>query len=99
VREGSEHPAGPDAWRHMPEEHPLMRTALRVLSLDEVVQDVGIGFDVTPSTASLQKFSLPGGTEAIRSCISTKIFWRLSIPRRARGLASTTRPLRSCNTW
>jgi len=30
----------------MPEEHPLMRTALRVLSLDEVVQDVGIGFEV-----------------------------------------------------
>jgi uncharacterized protein YjeT (DUF2065 family) len=52
VREGTGHPAGPDAWRHMPEEHPLMRTALRVLSLDEVVQDVGIGFDVICDTVN-----------------------------------------------
>jgi len=52
VREGSGHPAGPDAWRHMPEEHPLMRTALRVLSLDEVVRDVGIGFDVMCDTVN-----------------------------------------------
>ena len=36
----------------MPEEHPLMRTALRVLSLDEVVQDVGIGFDVICDTVN-----------------------------------------------
>jgi uncharacterized protein YjeT (DUF2065 family) len=52
VREGTGHPAGPDAWRHMPEEHPLMRTALRVLSLDEVVRDVGIGFDVMCDTVN-----------------------------------------------
>ena len=36
VREGTGQAVGQDAWRHMPEEHPLMRTALRVLSLDEV---------------------------------------------------------------
>jgi predicted helicase len=36
----------------MPEEHPLMRTALRVLSLDEVVQDVGVGFDVMCDTVN-----------------------------------------------
>jgi predicted helicase len=35
-----------------PEEHPLMRTALRVLSLDEVVQDVGIGFEVMRDTVN-----------------------------------------------
>jgi hypothetical protein len=34
----------------MPEEHPLMRTALRVLSQPEVVRDVGIGFDVMCDT-------------------------------------------------
>jgi predicted helicase len=36
----------------MPEEHPLMRTALRVLTLDEVVNDVGIGFDVMRDTVN-----------------------------------------------
>jgi len=52
VREGTGGPVGPDAWQHMPEEHPLMRTALRVLSLDEVVRDVGIGFDVMRDTVN-----------------------------------------------
>lgn len=52
VREGTGHSAGADAWRHMPEEHPLMRTALRVLSLDEVVRDVGIGFTVICDTVN-----------------------------------------------
>lgn len=35
-----------NAWQHMPEEHPLMRAALRVLSQEEVSQEFGIGFDV-----------------------------------------------------
>lgn len=52
VREGTSRPTGLDAWQHMPEEHPLMRTALRVLSLDEVVADVGIGFDVMRDTVN-----------------------------------------------
>jgi hypothetical protein len=52
VREGTGEPAGPEAWRHMPDEHPLMRTALRVLSLDEVVRDVGIGFEVMCDTVN-----------------------------------------------
>jgi uncharacterized protein YjeT (DUF2065 family) len=52
VREGTGEPVGPDAWQHMPEEHPLMRTALRVLSLDEVVRDVGIGFEVMRDTVN-----------------------------------------------
>jgi hypothetical protein len=52
VREGTGRPVKPDAWQHMPEEHPLMRTALRVLTLDEVVQDVGIGFEVMCDTVN-----------------------------------------------
>lgn len=52
VREGTGQAVGTEAWQHMPEEHPLMRTALRVLSLDEVVHDVGIGFDVMRDTVN-----------------------------------------------
>lgn len=52
VREGIGAQVGPDAWQHMPEEHPLMRTALRVLSLPEVVEDVGIGFEVMCDTVN-----------------------------------------------
>lgn len=52
VREATTKPVGEDAWTHMPEEHPLMRTALRVLSLDEVARDVGVGFDVMRDTVN-----------------------------------------------
>lgn len=52
VREGTGQPVGTDAWEHMPEEHPLMRTALRVLSLPEVERDVGVGFDVMRDTVN-----------------------------------------------
>jgi hypothetical protein len=52
VREGTGRPAGPGAWDHMPREHPLMRTALRVLSQPEIVRDVGIGFDVMCDTVN-----------------------------------------------
>jgi len=52
VREGTGQAVGVDAWRHMPGEHPLMRTALRVLSLDEVWRDLGIGFDVMRDTVN-----------------------------------------------
>ena len=41
-----------DAWRHMPEEHPLMRAALRILSQEEVSQEIGIGFDVMRDTVN-----------------------------------------------
>lgn len=41
-----------DAWRHMPEEHPLMRAALRILSQEEVSQEFGIGFDVMRDTVN-----------------------------------------------
>jgi hypothetical protein len=52
VREATGQPVTPNAWEHMPEEHPLMRTALRVLSLPEVVRDVGIGFEVMCDTVN-----------------------------------------------
>lgn len=52
VREATEQAVGEDAWEKMPQEHPLMRTALRVLSLQEVVRDVGIGFEVMRDTVN-----------------------------------------------
>jgi hypothetical protein len=52
VREATGQPVAEDAWEHMPGEHPLMRTALRVLSLPEVVRDVGVGFDVMTDTVN-----------------------------------------------
>lgn len=52
VRESSAGPVGADAWSHMPDEHPLMQAALRVLSLPEVVRDIGIGFDVMRDTVN-----------------------------------------------
>lgn len=52
VREGTGHAVGPESWQEMPEEHPLMRTALRVLSQQEVVADVGVGFDVMRDTVN-----------------------------------------------
>lgn len=41
-----------NAYEQMPDEHPLMRTALRVLSLPEVAADVGIGFQVMLQTVN-----------------------------------------------
>ena len=46
VREAGDGPVGEDAWRQMPDEHPLMKAALRVLSEDEVTTQIGIGFEV-----------------------------------------------------
>jgi hypothetical protein len=69
VREGSGQAVGSDAWQHMPEEHPLMRTALRVLSLDEIVQDIGIGFEVMRDTVNSFApeilVAAPGGRDPI----------------------------------
>jgi hypothetical protein len=52
VRDATGEVVGANAWEHMPEEHPLMRTALRVLSLPEVVRDIGVGFDVMTDTVN-----------------------------------------------
>ena len=46
VREASDGPVGEDAWKQMPDEHPLLKAALRVLSEDEVTSQIGIGFEV-----------------------------------------------------
>ena len=60
VREATSRPVGADAWHQMPSEHPLMRTALRVLTLPEVVQEVGIGFDVMLDTINSFDLSILG---------------------------------------
>ncbi len=52
VREATGRTVEPDAWRHMPDEHPLMKTALRVLSQEEIVRDIGIGFEVMRDTVN-----------------------------------------------
>ncbi|MEI9886991.1 MAG: N-6 DNA methylase [Rhizomicrobium sp.] len=52
VREATGQDVQPSAWEHMPDEHPLMKTALRVLSQPEVIRDIGIGFDVLRDTVN-----------------------------------------------
>jgi len=52
VREGSGRRVGNDAFTHMPDEHPLMRTTLRVLTQPEILRVVGIGFDVLLDTVN-----------------------------------------------
>ncbi len=52
VREATGRPVGEDAHRHMPAEHPLMRTALRVLTEPEILEVVGIGFTVLLDTVN-----------------------------------------------
>ncbi|MDO1558349.1 N-6 DNA methylase [Brevundimonas sp. 2R-24] len=41
-----------NAYKLMPDEHPLMRTTLRVLSMDEVAAEVGAGFEVMLQTVN-----------------------------------------------
>ena len=52
VREGSGRPVDATAYQQMPAEHPLMRTALRVLSQAEILDVVGIGFTVLLDTVN-----------------------------------------------
>ncbi|NUR46175.1 MAG: N-6 DNA methylase [Sphingomonas sp.] len=52
VREATNKLVGPDSWKVMPEEHPLLKTALRVLSEDEIVQQIDLGFDVLIDTVN-----------------------------------------------
>ena len=52
VREDSDGPVDRNAWEDMPEEHPLMRTTLRVLSQPEVRDDIGVGFTVMLDTVN-----------------------------------------------
>jgi hypothetical protein len=52
VREATDKDVDRDAWRNMPPEHSLLRTTLRVLSMEEIVIDVGVGFDVILDTVN-----------------------------------------------
>jgi len=46
AREASGQMVNQNAWQIMPEQHVLMRTTLRVLSQEEILKEIGIGFDV-----------------------------------------------------
>ncbi|MEM8579597.1 MAG: type ISP restriction/modification enzyme [Pseudomonadota bacterium] len=52
VREGGGKPVDKDAYTQMPAEHPLMRTTLRVLTQAEILDVVGMGFDVLLDTVN-----------------------------------------------
>lgn len=52
VREATNAPVDENAWQHMPDEHPLMRAALRVLSEPEIADEIGIGFEVMRDTVN-----------------------------------------------
>lgn len=52
VREATNAPVDAHAADHMPDEHPLMKTALRVLSLPEVASEIGAGFPVILQTVN-----------------------------------------------
>ena len=50
VREATNAPVDENAWKQMPVEHPLMRSTLRVLTEHEIVDQIGIGFEVIRDT-------------------------------------------------
>lgn len=52
VREATGSAVDASAWQRMPPEHALMRTTLRVLSEEEIVRDVGVGFDILLDTVN-----------------------------------------------
>ena len=52
VREATGRPVDENAWAQMPDEHPLMKAALRVLSEPEVRREIGVGFDVMLDTVN-----------------------------------------------
>lgn len=43
---------GADAWRHIPDEHPLMKGTLEAISDSRVIESVGIGFEVMIDTVN-----------------------------------------------
>ena len=52
VREATGKDVDAHSWRAMPDEHPLMKSTLRVLSQPEIVDVVGIGFEVICDTVN-----------------------------------------------
>jgi hypothetical protein len=69
VREATNANVDAAAWQHMPDEHPLMRTALRVLSEPEIVEQIGLGFEVLFDTVNSFDPAIlaqaPGGADPI----------------------------------
>lgn len=55
VREATGEPVDRHAYEHMPDEHPLMRSTLRVLSQEEVANEIGAGFEVMLDTVNCLK--------------------------------------------
>jgi Type ISP C-terminal specificity domain/N-6 DNA Methylase len=55
VREATGETVDRHAYEHMPDEHPLMKTTLRVLSQKEVADEIGAGFDVMLDTVNCLK--------------------------------------------
>lgn len=55
VREATGETVGRNAYQHMPDEHPLMKTTLHVLSMDQVADEIGAGFDVMLDTVNCLK--------------------------------------------
>lgn len=52
VREATDRDVDENAWRDMPDEHPLMKAALEILSDRRVSLEVGIGFEVMCDTVN-----------------------------------------------
>ena len=52
VREASGQAVDEHAAGHMPDEHPLMKSALQVLTLPQIRHDLGIGFEVMLDTVN-----------------------------------------------
>jgi hypothetical protein len=52
VREATGEDVNVHAHRRMPDEHPLMKTALRVLSMEDVAKEIGAGFEVMLDTVN-----------------------------------------------
>src|SRR5665213_476963 len=52
VREATGHDVDRHAADHMPKEHPLMKTALAVLSMEAVAHEIGAGFEVMLDTVN-----------------------------------------------
>jgi hypothetical protein len=69
VREATGSSVDNHAAENMPGEHPLMRTALQVLTLPQIVQDIGVGFEVMLDTVNSFTIDLlaakPGGRDPI----------------------------------
>jgi hypothetical protein len=52
VREATAKPVGADSWKVMPPEHPLLKSALRVLTEPEIEEQIALGFDVLIDTVN-----------------------------------------------